>query len=137
MTCRRQGHAHPGAFAVAPPPDALNRTARYLATEAYVALAFSCDGVRFSAPVALLRATPASDRGEVNDHPVDGFATLADGRPAFYVHEGVPGTFKELCAYRADKSAGVASRLVRYALDRAALEAATRDAKRALACAAS
>ena len=58
-------------------------------------------------------------------------------RPAFYVHEGVPGTFKELCAYRADKSAGVASRLVRYALDRAALEAATRDAKRALACAAS
>ena len=123
--------------AVAPPPDALNRTARYLATEAYVALAFSCDGVRFSAPVALLRATPASDRGEVNDHPVDGFATLADGRPAFYVHEGVPGTFKELCAYRADKSAGVASRLVRYALDRAALEAATRDAKRALACAAS
>ena len=40
-------------------------------------------------------------------------------------------------ALRKPGSAGVASRLVRYALDRAALEAATRDAKRALACAAS
>ena len=58
---------------------------------AYVALAFSCDGVRFSAPVALLRATPASDRGEVRgNHPVDDATSPTAAFPRFCVHEGVP-----------------------------------------------
>ena len=61
-------------------------------------LAFSCDGYRFSTPIELVAATPASDRGEINDHPADGFVDLGAKGVAFYVHQGVPGTFKELCA---------------------------------------
>ena len=89
-------------------------------------LAVSLDGVRFSAPVAVVAAFP--NGGEINDHAVDGFVARGD-RVFFYVHAGVPGTLTHLCPrWRPRGDRRPVSRLVRFALRKRALLRYTRDA---------
>ena len=97
--------------------------------DAFLGLALSCDGVRFSKLRRVLNSTAASF-GRSTDHPVDGFAVDGDV-VYFYAHRDVPGVYMDVPAPHA-------SRIVRYAAPLDRLRAFTRDAKRDLgaACAA-
>ena len=58
---------------------------------AVIALAVSCDGVRFS-PLAVLADTKSAGEGRTVDHPADGVLVDAANETAlFFVHRNVPG----------------------------------------------
>lgn len=56
---------------------------------AFLGLALSCDGARFSRLEAVLRSA-AAPLGRTTDHPVDGWRATGAGAE-FYVHRDVPG----------------------------------------------
>ena len=86
-----------------------------------VALALSCDGVRFS-DLACVVASPPRPHGRTLDHPATGFVRRG-GAVFAYVQHNVPGIV-----------AGRRTRVVRYAASVEALEAFTADAKNDLGC---
>jgi hypothetical protein len=93
-----------------------------------ILLSVSLDAVHWAPPVALASVFP--NRGELNDHAVDGFVR-AGPRVFFYVHAGVPGTLGHLCP-RFAPPRPPPSRLVRYALKARNLARYTKDAVRRL-----
>ena len=60
----------------------------------FVALAFSCDGARFSALAPLLNGTRGARLGRAPDQPVDGVVRRGD-TVFFYVHRDVPGWLRQ------------------------------------------
>ena len=93
------------------------------ARKAFIGLAFSCDGTRFSEFIQVLDSTPAS-YGRGTDHPVDGLV-VRGSNVYFYIHRDVPGVFM-------GAEATGRSRLVRYTTSLSDLREAT---ERALDCA--
>ena len=89
--------------------------------QAFIGMAFSCDGVHFSEFLRVLESTPAS-YGRGTDQPVDG-VVVRGPNAYFYVHRDVPGVRAEEI-YK--------SRLVRYTVPLAELKAAS---ERRLDCA--
>ena len=118
-------------FAVNPNPvDATSLLALFpIVTDvaAFVGLAVSCDGRRFSAPHAFLPTAYAYEN-RTADQPVDGL--LRRGNDVFvYVHENVPG----LAPSRKNRLDPTDSRIARHTVDADKLAAWTADAKRGLA----
>jgi hypothetical protein len=83
-------------------------------SHAAILAALSCDGVHFSTPVELLPAK-SGGRGEVNDHPVDGFVRRG-GDIYAYAHHGVPGTLANYCDISQKSVDPPPSTLVRYTI---------------------
>lgn len=94
--------------------------------DAYVAMAVSCDGLRFSKFLRLVDSTPAS-LGRGSDHPVDGLLRRGDD-VFFFVHRGVLGVFDD--DHDTERING--SRVVRYSVPAAKLAAYTARAKASL-----
>ena len=118
-------------FAVNPNPvDAASVLALFpIVTDvaAFVGLAVSCDGLRFSAPHEFL-PTGYAYENRTADQPVDGI--LRRGSDVYvYVHEHVP----DLTSYRRSHLDPTDSRVARHTVKADALAAWTADAKRGLA----
>jgi len=88
----------------------------------FVALAFSCDGARFSALAPLLNGTRGARLGRAPDQPVDGVVRRGD-TVFFYVHRDVPGIAKHTASRPWTRS-----RVVSLAASAAVLAARTRRA---------
>ena len=76
-----------GLFPVREDPGGSSRRARRggRASECYLAIAASCDGVRFGPPQKLVDLGCAGDKGRVRDYPADGLVARGDF-VYFYVH---------------------------------------------------
>jgi len=90
--------------------------------DAYIGLALTCDGARFSRMHPLIGAKVAVGSSynmpRVQDHPVDGFAVGSNGDVHVFVHEHVPGI-----THPSNKAS-----LVRYTLEVEGLRNYTREA---------
>ena len=98
---------------------------------AYIAIALTCDGVRFSAVHPVLASGLGSEAGHSRDHPVDGFVRRG-GEVLFFVHTDVPGTFTDAKGNVPDgweASHGLQSGIAQYAMPLAALRQFTARAK--------
>ena len=80
-----------GMFPFTGPGTGLNSGERPRRWYAHIALAVSCDGVRFSEPLPVIKV-PKDWWGRPNDLPVDGYVQRGD-TVYLFVHENMPFTY--------------------------------------------